>query len=107
MSHDDTADPLETLRTDLGTWRVAHPCATLAEIEQEVEARLGPVRAQLLQDAAQQSGEDLHLCPDCGRRMVPRGQHSRRITVAGGEAMDLSRSYLVCPHCQAGFFPPR
>ena len=107
MSHDETPDPLETIRTDLESWRRAHPRATLTEIEQVVEARLGPLRARLMQDAAQGGDDPLQLCPECGRRMVPRGQHSRRITVAGGEAMNLTRSYLVCPHCQAGFFPPR
>ena len=38
--------------TGMQDWRAAHPQATFAEIEAEVAAHLGRLRAQMVEDAA-------------------------------------------------------
>lgn len=38
--------------------------------------------------------------------MAPRGDRARLLVVQGDEAVELRRSYWVCPACEAGLFPP-
>jgi hypothetical protein len=96
-------------------WRLQHPTATFAEIEQAVDARLSAVRARMLQDVALASAAAAVRaaapgarppCPACGGRLAARGPGTRRLTVAHGQAVDLTRDYAVCPACGTGLFPP-
>jgi hypothetical protein len=96
-------------------WRLQHPTATFAEIEQALDARLGALRARMLQDVALASAaaavraaraEDRPACPACGGRLEVRGRAPRRLTVAHDRAVTLTRDYAVCPACGAGLFPP-
>jgi hypothetical protein len=94
-------------------WRKAHPKATLAEIEREVDEQLAQLRARLVQDVAQASGtadvkgQDERLaCPTCGTAVRVEGKRKRRLKTTHARAVELERSYVVCPHCQVGFFPP-
>jgi hypothetical protein len=96
-------------------WRLQHPRATFAEIEQALDARLGALRARMLQDVALASAaaavretraEDRPACPACGGRLEARGPGARRLTVAHGRAVTLTREYAVCAACGAGLFPP-
>lgn len=108
----------ELLHEVLGSmrdWRRAHPQASFAALEQEVEAHLARLRAQLLEEAALASPRaDLGaldpaarpICPDCGHPLVERGRHTRRLTVRGNRPVHLTRSYAVCPSCGRGLFPP-
>jgi len=97
-------------------WRQAHPRASLAAIEQEVEARLARLRAQLVEDTALAStSADVGAleeaarprCPAYGQGLVERGQHERTVTIRGNQPVRLRRSYAVCPTCGVGLFPPR
>jgi predicted RNA-binding Zn-ribbon protein involved in translation (DUF1610 family) len=97
-------------------WRQAHPRASFAAIEQEVEARLAGLRTRLVEDAALASASaDVRAleetarprCPDCGQVLVDRGQHERTVTIRGDQPVRLRRSYAVCPTCGVGLFPPR
>jgi predicted RNA-binding Zn-ribbon protein involved in translation (DUF1610 family) len=109
----------ELIREVLGgmrDWRQAHPRASLAAIEQEVEARLARLRARLVEDTALAStSTDVGAleettrprCPDCGPVLVERGQYERTITIRGNQPVRLRRSYAVCPTCGVGLFPPR
>src|SRR5215212_8049531 len=63
-------------------WRVAHPRATLSELEAALDARLAVMRARLLEDAALASAaadlaalppEARPRCPTCGGAMALRG----------------------------------
>ena len=45
----------EQVFASVGQWRVAHPQATLAEIEQAVDEQMNRLRAQLIGQAAQAS----------------------------------------------------
>jgi YgiT-type zinc finger domain-containing protein len=99
----------------MADWRAAHPRATFAEIEAEVETQLARLRVRLLEDAALASrAADLAAqplperppCPACGAPLEPRGQHTRPVTVRGDCEVHLHRSYAVCSACGAGFFPP-
>ncbi len=104
----------EEALSGMSGWRVAHPRATLAEIEAETDRRLAELRARLIQDTAQDSaaaemGETVArpVCPTCGVKLVKRGKRTRRLTTSHEQAVTLERQYLACPQCGAGFFPPR
>ncbi len=95
-------------------WRLAHPKATLSEIEAALDERLDRVRARMLQDAAQVSeateiadkkGEAAR-CPKCGGGLKDQGREARQITTKGGQRIELRRSYGLCPGCGTRLFPP-
>jgi len=97
-------------------WRVAHPKATLREIEQELDHRWVRVRARMLEDMALASAAadwtttpagQQPACPDCGAPLQPRGTDTRTLQTHGGQDIILERQYGSCPACAAGLFPPR
>lgn len=100
--------------TELTAWRQAHPKATLAEIEREVDERMATLRARLIQDvalasaAADVKGQEQRIgCPHCDRPVRVEGQRRRRLKSEHMRTIDLQRDYALCPHCGVGFFPPR
>jgi YgiT-type zinc finger domain-containing protein len=104
------------LRERLQQWRAQHPRATLREIEDAVEAELARLRAEVVGELATASpSADLTKleegqrprCERCGTALVARGRHRRRLREAGGQLVELERSYGVCPTCGEGLFPPR
>jgi hypothetical protein len=106
----------EDVLVGMKEWRLQHPKATMRQIEEALDERLGRVRARMLEDAALASAasdwsgaqaDDRPLCQECGRRMEARGQETRELTTIGDQRVRLTRSYAVCPACGAGFFPPR
>jgi YgiT-type zinc finger domain-containing protein len=105
----------EEVLSGMEDWRAAHPRATFAEIEAEVEAQLTRLRVRLLEDAALASraadlaaepAGDRPPCPACGQALKPRGQQTRTVTVRGDRPVHLRRSYAVCSACGTGLFPP-
>ncbi len=110
--HRMTAEIMSGMRE----WRVAHPKATLREIEQELDHRWVRVRARLLEDMALASvaadwiatpRDQQPTCPDCGVPLQPRGTDQRTLQTHGGQDVVLERQYGSCPACGAGLFPPR
>ena len=107
---------VEEVITGMADWRTAHATATFAELEVEVEARLGELRARLLEEAALAGGmargaeaerADAHPpCPACGGLLVARGQQTRQVRVRGDRPVVLRRPYLTCTACGRGLFPP-
>lgn len=104
------------LLTGMKAWRKEHQHATLSEIEAELDRRMRALRGDMLEDLAQASKladlrevpeEARPACPKCGARLGPRGQERRTLRTDGDHEITLERSYVVCPHCQTGFFPPR
>jgi hypothetical protein len=105
----------ESVFAEMESWRKEHPKATFKEIEDELDARLGGMRAQMLADLAHQSAtrewsgqepDQRPSCPHCGSPLQARGNHERRLATQGGKEVRLSRSYGTCPQCGSGFFPP-
>ncbi len=105
----------EEVMSGMKEWRLQHPKATLREIEQTLDERLGKMRARLLQDAALASAaadiqaaqvEERPVCPQCGVVLEGRGRQERQLTTHQNQMVRLERSYGVCPACGAGFFPP-
>lgn len=105
----------EEIVTGMRDWHMAHPKATFAEIQAAVDQRLDRLRARLLPEVAlasraaegaDRSTAERPVCPDCGERMTPRGTRERTVTVQGDQPVTLERSYVVCPACGAGLFPP-
>jgi hypothetical protein len=99
----------------MAEWRVQHPRATFAEIEQAVDERLAGLRARLVQDVALRSGRtevaalgpgERPVCPQCGVVLEGRGKKTRRLTTRHQQVVALTRSYAVCPACGGGLFPP-
>jgi ribosomal protein S27AE len=97
----------------MGAWRAAHPRATLAEIEREVDARLAAARAKLLEAAATAgpagdpaSGAEPPTCPACGAVLAVEGERTRRLRTTHEQEVVLRRAYARCPACGAGVFPP-
>ena len=105
----------QTVHTTLQEWRKQHPKATLLEIEQIIDAHLGPLRAHLAAELAQASAsqdwpekpraEQPH-CGVCGTVLQARGRQKRRLQTTGG-AMHGDRTDLRrLPHVRARAFPP-
>ena len=105
------------LLTRMKAWRLAHPKATLDEIERALDKRMRELRGEMLEDIAQASDladvraqpeAERPVCPKCGARLGPRGQEQRTLETDGDQriTLTLTRSYAVCPECKAGFFPP-
>ena len=96
-------------------WRFQHPRATLSEIEQALDQRLGEMRARMLEDIAlasaaaqleHETGERV-VCRQCGQALELRGEQTRQMQTHYQQELILARSYGTCPRCGAGFFPPR
>ncbi len=105
----------ESVFEEMESWRKEHPTATFKEIEDELDARISGMRAQMLTDLAQlspkrdwsgQEPEKRPQCPHCGTVLQARGQHERCLETQGGHEVKLSRKYGTCPQCGSGFFPP-
>jgi ribosomal protein S27AE len=105
----------EEVMSGMKEWRLQHPKATLREIEQALDERLGKMRVRMLQDAALASAaadikaapaQEKPVCPKCGVVLESRGRGSRELATHHNQTMELERSYGVCPQCGEGFFPP-
>jgi YgiT-type zinc finger domain-containing protein len=105
----------EEVMSGMKEWRLQHPKATFAEIEEALDERLAGLRARMLQDAAVASaaGEwtdepdtERPACPECGQMLTSQGSRTRRLQTQGRKEIVLERKYGVCPACGAGLFPP-
>ena len=100
-------DPVHQVQRDLAAWHATHPDATLAEIEAAVEEQLNRVRAQLIEERTEAGVREGHpVCRKCGTTMEPRARTKRTLVLRGDEPLDVERSYVVCPSCGEGLFPP-
>lgn len=106
----------QDVTAEMRAWRLAHPKATLREIELELDARLQRMRARMLEDLAASSSAadwaalpaaEVPRCPACDQPLADTGAKSRTLQTHGGQALTLERPYGVCPACGAGLFPPR
>lgn len=95
-------------RVEVQAWRAAHPQATLRQIEQEIDARLAPARARLVEAIALASPVETTpaTCPACRVMMAWEGTRQRRLTTTHNEPLALTRRYARCPRCGTGLFPP-
>lgn len=96
----------------LREWRAAHPTATLAAIEAEVDRRWAVLRGQMLADLALASAAtDVAsaappVCPECGGRLRDEGVRERTLVTAGQAPVTLRRDYATCVDCGHRLFPP-
>jgi hypothetical protein len=105
----------EEVLVGMKEWRLQHPKATFAEIEQALDALWAKARARILQDAALTSAaadpvhappEERPRCAQCGALLEARGQATRHLRTSYEQEVALRRSYAVCPVCGEGLFPP-
>ena len=103
-------DAVATARADgeaaLAAWRVAHPAATLAEIEQAVDQHLSAYRATLITTTAAAPPGPRPACPTCGTPLHRVGPRTRRLRTAHGGELTFTEPAYRCPACGAGVFPP-
>ena len=97
---------LDGVAEHMRRWRHTHPRATLTEIERELDGHLAAVRAALLATVATTAVDELGVCPDCGGRLVRRGERERSVRTSGDEPLTLCRPYATCSRCGRGLFPP-
>jgi hypothetical protein len=102
----------EDIFAAVAQWRAAHPKATLAEIEQAVDEQMNRLRARMIEQAAQASAAAESeasqglVCEQCGQPRHSRGKARRKWQTQGGQQVEVERSYVTCPQCGGGFFPP-
>jgi ribosomal protein S27AE len=104
---DEPSSPYEQAQRELATWQATHPDATFYDMELAVERQIERLRTALL--GSQTDGiftEERPACPHCGTTMVRRTGRRKRVVLKGDETLDLERSYVVCPSCGEGLFPP-
>ena len=96
-------------------WRLAHPRATLTEIETALDAQWAVARARLVTDAALASAAanlgvvppaDRPRCPTCDGLMTIHGPETRTLTTSYEQPVPLRRHYAICAACDAALFPP-
>lgn len=110
--HQHWQEQAEEAMAAVAQWRVAHPKATLAEIEQAVDDQMNRLRAQLIEQAAQASAAaeseaaQRLVCEQCGQALQARGRARRTWQTQGGQQVEVERTYVTCPQCGGGFFPP-
>jgi RNase P subunit RPR2 len=102
----------EEIFAAVAQWRAAHPKATLAEIEHAVDEQMHRLRARMIEQTAQASAADESqasqglVCEQCGQPLQARGRAKRRWQTHGGQEVEVERTYVTCPQCGGGFFPP-
>jgi hypothetical protein len=70
------------------------------------------LRARLIEQSAQASSaagsaaSQGLVCEQCGQPFQARGKARRTWQTQGGQQVEVERSYVTCPHCGGGFFPP-
>jgi hypothetical protein len=106
----------QDVTAEMRAWRLAHPKATLRDIEVELDARLNRMRARMREDLAvtstaadwtQAPAAEVPRCPTGETPLQESGTKPRTLQTHGGQALTLERPYGVCPACGAGLFPPR
>jgi RNase P subunit RPR2 len=102
----------EDIFAAVAQWRAAPPKATLAEIEHAVDEQMKRLRARMIEQAApasaaaeSEASQEL-VCEQCGQPLQARGQAKRRWQTHGGQEVEVERTYVTCPQCGGGFFPP-
>ena len=56
--------------------------------------------------AASQDGSLEVVCEQCGQPLQARGRAKRRWQTHGEQQVEVERTYVSCPQCGSGFFPP-
>ena len=106
----------ERISESMAEWRREHPRATLSEIEEALDERLGAMRVEMLTDTvltsqaadfARRPKAERPQCPACKVALVSRGAAERSVMTTGGKDLRLRRSYAHCPACGLELFPPR
>ena len=104
-----------SVEQELVEWRVAHPRATLVEIEDAVQAALSRLQARYLSDLVQASAaaagpaaEAERLRCACGGTVELGGGAKERNVLTPRQAVPLRlrRRYGTCSACGTGLFPP-
>ena len=92
------------------TWTDETPQPNLTQIEDVVlklrQELSEAMTRTVVQAQANTQPVEIPKCPECGRRMHPKGAKSKRVVTRTGE-LPVTRQYYYCSHCQQGLFPPR
>lgn len=103
----DPVDPIAAAR-ELHAWRIAHPQATLAEIEAQVDAALSAFRSRTVAELAGTTpDEGPPRCPACNRPMQRHGVRTRHLVTRDEGQLDLPLPRYRCSACGTELSPPR
>jgi hypothetical protein len=90
-------------------WYDAHPDATFDEMEEvageQGRGLLGDVLALAVRRGDLGATPEAPRCEQCGRAMVFKGYPEKDVHGLRADA-EIPRAYYICPHCEAGVFPP-
>jgi RNase P subunit RPR2 len=112
---DNLRDMSDELIREMKIWNASHPGASFLEIEVKARELASKLEARLIQDSAQEREKEHRLereekdrstCPNCHVVLLSRGKHVRRLQGTMGREIQLERTYMTCPQCGTGFFPP-
>jgi YgiT-type zinc finger domain-containing protein len=113
MKTDEQAwqDKFAETEANLKRWWQEKGSATLTEIEAVVEAELGRLRQQLVEDlahevATKETDKGEPLCPACGTAMKRNGKKKRWLRTKADQVITLNREQMRCLQCGTTFFPP-
>jgi len=108
-AHAEFMSAAEQLWVAFIAWHDAHPDATFDEMEQELGQQgrvlLGNTLALALRRGDLGAEPEAPRCEQCGRAMIFKGYPEKSVHGLRADA-EVPRAYYVCPHCQAGVFPP-
>jgi len=108
-AHAEFLSAAEQLWVTFIAWHDAHPGATFDEMEQELGQQgrvlLGDTLTLALRRGDLGAEPEAPKCEQCGRTMIFKGYPEKSIHGLRADA-EVPRAYYVCPHCQAGVFPP-
>lgn len=113
---DGWAGVAAAVEQEMVEWRVAHPRATLVEIEDAVQAALSGLQARYLSDLVHASAAaagpadaaERLGCAACGGTVDLGGGAKERSVLTPRQAVPLRlrRRYGTCSTCGVGLFPP-
>jgi hypothetical protein len=113
-SHDEIRTELQAeaarMIDELMAWQAATPTPNLTQIEDavlKVRQRLSERMAELLIESQEAVRPGITpRCPQCQGKLRFKDEQPRTVESRTGK-LEVARAYYYCPHCQAGFFPPR
>ncbi len=104
----------EEILSGMKEWRLAHPKATLREIEQTASELVSRLQTRMVQDSAMSSPladwqglapEQRPTCPACATALVPRGKRKRRLPGSGAALSNSSAVMEPVPRVGWDFSP--
>jgi transposase len=101
------ADQFVVAHAEFIQWRMAHPHATLAEIEARFDQAFSALRStEIARTAVADVPHVTPVCPDCQRPMQRHGVRTRHLVTRDEGQLDLPLPRYRCSVCGTELSPP-